>query len=418
MLSNSAGAQFWKSSSKTRKVNSGNKYPIKATTKPSPKVEKKKEVRKKQSVNLPVSVAKTRYRIDVLLPLYLDDLVIDDKVIFKGKIPDRAQAGINFYEGIQLAVDTLTQMGYKTDVYVHDINAKDTTIELLLQNGVLKNTDLILGYVSNADVLTLANYAAKNHVNFISAFSPSDANIIDNPYFFLLNPTLENNCNALVASIIKKQKDNPIIIIKRESIAVDSSAYRYIVEAYQDKELKTVDCSLLPDSAELVSVLDSAETNIVIMPIMDAYYAEKMIQNFKKYFPTYRFEIYGMPTWKGITTNRKMIELGSQYSINITQPYYFESANSLGQSIAQQYKTTFGGVPNELTYRGFELVFWLTDLLNKYGTIFNEKTSDKQMAPFTKYELKPKWDKENKFYYYENKHLYLFQFQSGTFKVQ
>ena len=93
---------------KTKKVNTLNKYPIKPKVLEKQKAEK---VKKKREIEYPQSIAKERYRIDVLLPLYLDELVKEDKPTFKGKVPEKAQPGINFYEGVNLAVDTLTNMG-------------------------------------------------------------------------------------------------------------------------------------------------------------------------------------------------------------------------------------------------------------------------------------------------------------------
>jgi hypothetical protein len=124
-----------------------------------------------------------------------------------------------------------------------------------------------------------------------------------------------------------------------------------------------------------------------------------------------------MPSWKGMCSNKKMMELGENVAITITQPYNFDANSALAQSIAEKHKIKFGGKANDITYRGFELVFWMTDLLNKYGAVFNEKTEDKSMALFTKYDLKPKWDKHNNFYYTENKHLYLYRYQAGKVLV-
>lgn len=414
-IGNSASAQFWKGGGRrTKKVNTLNKYPIKPKSLDKPKAEKPK--RKKQ-IDYPASIKKERYRIDVMIPLFLDELVKEDKVLVKGKIPEKAQPGINFYEGIKLAVDTLTYMGYKTDVYVHDIGSKSAELNQLIKSDSLKNTDLIIGFVSAPQVALLAQYAATKKVNFISALSPSDANIKENPYFILMNPTLQNNCEAIVEAVNKKRSKEAVILLKRTSASMDSAAYHFIADNEEIKNLTEVDCAQMPDSAALAPLFDSTTKNILLMPIMEAGYAEKLVQSIHKYFPEYRFEIYGMPTWKNIVTNKKMIEFGQSISINITQPYYFDPTLSMGQVIADKYKTAFGGKPNDLTYRGFEIIYWMTDLLNKYGAIFNEKTEDNSMAIFTRFDLKPKWDKDHNFYYTENKHLYLYHYQAGTVSV-
>lgn len=415
--SNSATAQFWKGGGgrRTKKVNSLNKYPIKPKVVEKPKAEKPK---RKKHIDYPESVKKDRYRIDVMIPLYLDEIVKDDKVMVKGRIPEKAQSGINFYEGVKLAVDTLKFMGYKTDVYIHDIASKGGAINQLIKSDSLANTDLIIGFVSAQQVTPLAQYAASKKINFISAFSPSDANIKENPYFILINPTLQNNCEAIAEVVSKKRPKERVLMFKRTSVAIDSSAYNFISDEVDIKDLIEIDCTKMPDSSELAAILDSNDKNTILMPIMDASYAERLIQTMDKYFPIHRFDIYGMPSWKNITTNKKMIDFGENISIVVTQPYHFDPANSMGQLLAEKYKSNFGGKPNDLTYRGFELIYWMTDLLNKYGAVFNEKTDDNSMAIFTLFDLKPKWDKDNNFYYTENKHLYMYRYQAGTMLVE
>lgn len=407
-----ATAQFWKKE-KPKKVNT----PKKSIT-PKAEVKKAEKQKRRHEINYPASIKRDRYQIDILVPLYLDELVKDNKVTVKGKLPEKAQAGISFYEGIKLAVDTLATMNYKTDIYVHDISSNGARLEQLIQKDSLKHTDLIIGFVPANQVAALAKYAASKKVNFVSAFSPSDAAVKENPYFVLMNPTLQNNCEAIVKSVLKKRNKEAVVLYKRMGVPNDSSAYTFIREGNEIKNLVEIDCTKMPDSVVLAGLLDSNITNMVIMPVLDAVYAEKLISQLSHYFPEYRFDIYGMPSWKGITTNKKMIDFGENISVNITQPYYFDPTVSSGVTIANKYKTAFGGKPTEFTYRGYELVYWMTDLVNKYGAIFNEHTADNGMAIFTKYDLKPRWDNDNNFYYIENKHLYLYHYQSGTVLIE
>src|SRR5436190_19983313 len=96
-----AAAQFWKKwfHKEEPRVYKKKKKPV--ADKPIVKPKKKREL------SFPESKIRTRYRVDVLAQLYLNTLIKDDKPTFKGKIPDKAIAGIDFYEGVKLASDTL-----------------------------------------------------------------------------------------------------------------------------------------------------------------------------------------------------------------------------------------------------------------------------------------------------------------------
>lgn len=385
------------------------------TAKKNKKNNRKEDKKKKgRTIEYPLSPLKTRYQIDVLIPLYLDELVVDDKITFKGKLPEKAQSGVNFYEGIKLAVDSLTQLGYKTNVHIHDISSKGSQIEQLIEGDSMASSDLMIGFVPAQQVSALAKYALAKQVNFVSAFSPSDANIKDNPYFILINPTLQTNCQKIATSILKKRVNENLIIYRRSSVAVDSTAYKLMLDSVDFKNFVVVDCDQMPDSASLSKILDTVDNNIILMPIIDALYAEKLVQQLHQTFLNVEFEIYGMPSWKSLTSTKKTVELGEKIAINITQPYFFDATLPLSQAIAAKYKINFGGRPSEMTYRGYEILFWMNALLHKYGTHFNPKMDDNTQSIFTPYNLTQKWDEQNEFHYIENKHLYLSHFQAGT----
>lgn len=417
VYSTTGSAQFWKrKEDKARKGKYTNKYPVKPVAKNKPKAEKQK---KSRELSYPPTVKKDHYRIDILLPLYLDELVKNNKPAYKGKVPEKSAAALAFYEGVRLAADTLAHSDrYHADIYVHDIGAANASVEKLLAKDSLKETDLILGFVPTQNVTALAKYAKEKQVNFVSLFSPSDAGIRDNPYFILLNPTLKSHSDFIVSSIEKKYPRQNIILYKRSKVSLDSTACSYFTEGDELKHLVTIDCDQVPDSAYLDSLFDKTAMNVLLMPVMDNTYAEVLLKQLKNSFPDHNFDVYGMPSWKSVTATKKMTELGEHISVNITQPYYFDPTVSSGQVLAAMYRKAFGGKPSELSYRGFESVYWFTDLLSKYGTIFNQKTNDDGMAIFTRFDLKPKWDKENNFYYTENRHLCIYHYQGGTVLVE
>ncbi|WP_344822650.1 hypothetical protein [Rurimicrobium arvi] len=401
-------AQSRKSVRKTEKESAAAKR--NASAEPA-KTEKK---RRKKRLDLPDSRQRDRYRIDVLVPLYLDELVKENKVQ-KSHIPEKAMAGLYFYEGVRLAVDTLASMGYSTDIFVHDIAEGSAA---LLNEDSLGKTDLIIGFVPTNEVAPVAKFAQEHTVNFVSAFSPSDAGISNNPYFFLINPTLEHNCEALAKAIAKRRSKEFMVVYKRQSQNLDSAAFSFLLDSGHLKNFAELSATTPPDSAAIASAIDLSGSNMIVMPVMDPGYALSLLSDLHHYFPEARFEVFGMPTWKSIVNDRRVLAFGDHIAINITQPYYFDPTVSAGSMLSERYRQTYSGKAGELTYRGFELSYWMVDLLNKYGTLFNEKTGDNGMAIFTKFDIKPKWDADNNFYYFENTNLYLYRYVSGSVLVE
>lgn len=412
-----ANAQFWKKlfgkeekyeRRKPAKPKSRNIFPT-----PEQPIEKKRPKRK--SLDYPGSSIKKRYRIDVLIPLYLDELVKDGKPAFKGRLPEKAAYGLDFYEGLKLAADTLNEFSYNLDVYVHDIASPDLTIEKLIQKKTLDSSNLIIGAFPSQYIAAVAEFAKKKEINFISALSPSDGDVADNPYFILLQPKFKIHCERLREMVEEKHPKKSPIIIYRTSANNDDIAYSY----FSDLESKAKILCNNPDSIErLRYVMDSTETNIIVMPLLDVSYAAKLLTAINDRFPQYKIEIFGMPSWEAMNELRKGDY--ANMAVYFTAPFYFDISSTAGKGVADRYKKVAGNVnPSEMVYRGYETMYWYVYLLTRYGTIFNEKLRDNGTAPFTRFDIKPVWDEENdKFLYYENKHLYLYRYQGGSFMVE
>lgn len=411
--SEQANAQFWKKIFK--KEQPRRRPPVKKTT-PKEKQPTKSLIKKKQEIDYPETVTKPRYRIDVLVQLYLSELVVDGKPVSKGKFPDKVVPGMDFYEGVKLAADSLNTSGYNIDVYVHDITDGAHRPDMLIAKRILDSSDLIIGAIPSQYIPQLAQYAAKKEINFVSALSPSDADVKNNPYYILTQPSLRAHCKWIAERVAKKHRKQNAVLYYRTSVPVDKEAYEYLT-LDKDNEYKELVCNSIPTRQQLQKLFDSTETNVLVMGIIDNSYSETLLGQLDQWFPGYKFEVYGMPSWRSLSGLKKT-DNRSNIAINITTPFYFDMTTASGQSLSNSYKTAFGGAkPGEMVYRGYETMYLFAYLLGKYGTIFNEKLKDSGVAPFTRYELKPDWDKDGNLLYIENKHIYLQRYQDGSFSV-
>lgn len=373
-----------------------------------------KPVKKKDFI-YPVSVKKKRYQIDVLVPLYLNELVVGSKPVYKGRIPERAAPGIDFYHGIKLATDSLNSSGYELDVHVHDIMDSSESINALIKNKVLESSDLIIGAIQSQQIPAIAEYAKKKQINFISALSPADGGVKNNPFFTLLQPSLLSHCEWIADKTINKPSHRKPLVFYRTSSSNDETAFKDL--GIKDGSAQKLLCNVLPTRQTLASYLDSAKTNVIIVAILDVNYAEKLLQNLKDYFPAYKFEVYGMPSWRNAAILKKP-ELLTGFEINITAPYYFDMNSSSAKAIAGMYKKETGsGKISEMVYRGYETMFFYANMLNAYGTIFNEKYPDKTYL-FTNFDVKLRMDNNSNLLYQENRHIFLYKYVDGNSSVQ
>ncbi len=384
--------------------------------------EAKKDKAAKEAVNkvpkyVPTKM-KPRYRIDILVTLYLDELAKAKGRIEKEKIKEKASAGVSFYEGVTMAADSLKKAGFNIDIYIHDITSVSELPASLIGNGKLDSTDLIIGALQAKDINQFADFAKKKHINFVSALSATDAGVKENPYFTLLQPSLRSHCQWIAANIASNYTDKKVSLLYRTSNQPDSNAYKYLIGDNSKKsKLQLLLCNQLPDKKSLTTIIDSTKPNVLIVSVLDGVYADSLLHALSLNFPGTHFTVYGMPSWNGISSIKKAHAFPNM-SINITYPFNFSATTGMVPVIDKNCTNDYDHIATELNYRAYETLFWYAALLKNYGTIFNEKYSDNTAAPITKFEVKMQWDKTGNILYNENNHIFISTFEGGVNRVE
>lgn len=358
---------------------------------------------------------KERYRIDVFASVYLNELVANGKPVYKSHLPAKVLPGLGFYQGLKLAADTINSFGYKMDVYFHDITSPGNSPEALMKSGALDSSDLIIGSVHAGLVGPLAAFAKKHRINFVSTLSPYDANVMSNPYFSVLQPTLLEHCEALKKPLSAKGRFTNILLFRRSANSLDESCYQAIVKDSPFVYTQVLMNTLMP-AEKLRNFLDSSSINVVVVPIVDEKYSRQILDLLSKSFPDFQFEVYGMPSWKAMPILQKE---GSMRNLGITigAPFFFDPSSSAGKEFSDYYTNVYGGRAPEMAYRGYETLYWFAYLLHKYGTIFNEHFQDNGVAPFTRFKMKLGRNDDGVPRYFENTHVYLYRYQAGSFSI-
>ena len=396
-VSNEVKAQFWKrKSAKKTEISNDESSSLRPSTK------------NQKLPDYPASKIKLRYRIDVLLPLYLDELVEEDQPVFD-HLPDKATNGYQFYEGILLAKDSLNKLGYNLDIYIHDITQEGANIERLILLKTLVNSDLIIGFLASHQLDKIASFAKKYKINFISALSPSVDKVQDNPFFTIIQPTLHKHCIRIRNKAMEQFPERTIMMIANPSNPIDSGALVYC-SGNKQKKWPRFSWDELEDSTALVPMIDTGLTPI-LLTIVDPLLADTIMQQIADWFPQNRFHFFGMPSWKGASFLRAK---NPNLSYTISTAFYFDNSIIMPQILVRNYKKTTDARPTELVYRGYETVYWYAYLLQRYGTVYNAHLNDLSGAAFTKFDMQPQWTRENDFMYLENEHVYYLNYKNGT----
>ena len=348
------------------------------------------------------SYKKSRYRIDVLVPLYLDELPKYGAA--KDKIPEDALPGMAFYSGVNIAADSLRKEGFNVDIYVHDVASAGSSPETLISNGKLDSSDLVIGDVRPQEISQLAAFAKAKSVNFISASSgPYYGESIHNPYFTLLQPSLETQCERVVAEVVKNAPDDNITVLYRSKGAADNACYDYVTDAANGKlHLQYMACGKPPGKTALGTFIDAAKPVVLVVPVTDTVFAASFLHGLAEDFPGTQFEVYGMPSWAAIAALKKKGAFPNA-TVHITSTFTLDPASAAGQYVRHTFTAFYTGKISAPVYDGYEALFLFAGLLKKYGTHFNEKYEHNTLP--SSFDIHAKTDRSGNVRFYENTHV-------------
>ncbi len=360
-----------------------------------------------------------KYKIAVFLPLYLDSAFDDaGNYRYDKNFPKFISPGLEFYEGMQLAIDSLNNQQAALEFLVFDTKAVNKSIEDREHDSAFSGISLIIGHVNQAEERQLAALAARQQVPFINVNYPNDGGISNNPNLVVLNSTLKTHCEAIYKFV---QRNYPLynILYIRKKGALEDRLRNY----FSDIEKTTTSIPMhikylnVDDGVDMKQILPSLDSNlktICIVGSLDENFGRTVCARFAATGKTYRSKIFGMPTWDAINDFS-----GTAYAdqeIYYTTPFYINPADSLVQSVQQFFRDKFYMRPSDQIFRGYEVTLHFAQLLVANAGHLSGNIGQKRFKVFNDFDIQPVFlDKQAmNLDYFENRKLYFVKKVNGT----
>lgn len=360
-------------------------------------------------------------KVGVFAPIYMDSAFSEGNYKLGNSISKSNLPGLEFYNGVMLAIDSLNAEGVNAEMFFFDTKSASEPLETILENPVLKSLSLIIASFNNrTELKTLADFAAAHKIPLISETYPNDGGIIENPYFVLINSTLKTHIDALYKHVQKTYATSNIIWVKKKGQMED------LIQTYfTDNNKKTPSIPLkfktaeLIDSfttADLMNKLDSNRQNVVICGTLNEGFAMNVMKTLSANI-NYATQVIGMPNWDGfrdlLKPEYKTID------ITYTSPYNYTRNDKLGLLLTTKYRNKFLSRPSDLVFKGYESFYHFTKLSIKHKDNLIHNLSDKSFKLFNDFDIQVvKFKKESKEPdYWENRKLYFIKKTDGQLKL-
>lgn len=347
------------------------------------------------------------HKIAIFTPLYLDS-AFDAASNFRYEKTGAkfASAGLDFYYGAQLALDSLQKRGAPLEVFICDSRGKES-ISRQLAKPEMQDLEMIIAQTNAAETRILADIAQQKKIPFISTTFPNDAGEINNPYFVILNTTLQGHVEGIYRFLQKYHSLDKIVMF-RKSGAQEEMLKNHFIEFGKSTlstplNIKMVDVGNEFTAQTLIPHLDSTKRTVVIAGSLDEAFGRKLTQTLSVLNKKYPVRVIGMPTWDNYNFKK-----APDLEIIYTSPFYYNRSSELENILANQYSKTLSNRPSDLFFRGYESTLRFALLLLDTGKDVSSNLSRKGNTVFTQFDIQPVFKNKSimALDYFENKHLY------------
>lgn len=363
-----------------------------------------------------------KHKIALFAPLYLDSAFTanDEYRYEKNTFPKFINPGLEFYEGAQLAFDSLNKTGAPLEVFIYDTRSGGKTIPQLLADPAIQDVELILAFCSSAEVRPFADAGLQRNIPVINVNMPNNGGVTGNPFFVILNSTLQTQCEGIYQYMQQYYAKQPIVVFRKKG-KLEDRLKLYFDEYGKSTQtaplkLKYIDLTDSFDSQQLKTHLDTLNQYLCVAGSLDENFGKRLAMQLASLNKqSYRLSVLGMPTWDAIKDFSNPEYKGIE--IIYSTPFYNARTDSVSQKIIEYFNTNLYARPSDMVMRGYETVWRFANLLLQYKTDFASNLTRKEFNILKEFDIQPVINKQNmQLEYFENKKLFFIKWQDGLIK--
>lgn len=361
-------------------------------------------------------------RIAVFTPLYLDSAFNDTAGYryAKNVFPKFINPGLEFYEGVQLAIDSMNLAGIPMEIFIYDSRSAKQSLEEQLEKALRDSVGLIIAHCSSQEVKALADAGARANIPVINVNMPNDGGITGNPFYVMLNPTLRTQCEGIYKYAQKYHSLDEVVVFRKKG-QLEDRIKNYFEETSNSTravpiKIKYVELTDSFSMDQLRKHLDTTEKTLCIAGTLDENFGKRLVQQLASLAKSgYKATVMGMPTWDGLPFNRSEFR---GVDLVYSTPFYNAKLDKISAGINNYFKENMFARPSDMVFRGYEVLWKFGSLLQKYGADLSSNLSNRAFKVFTDYDIQPVLSRQNMTLdYFENRKLYFVKWQDGLIKL-
>ncbi|MEK6616108.1 MAG: ABC transporter substrate-binding protein [Bacteroidota bacterium] len=314
--------------------------------------------------------------VALFLPLSLAMIEsIDVGKIAQGdeKIPEETKIGIEFYEGMKMAFDSLRKRGFKGYLYVYDSNLDSAGFAKLMKKPELKEMDLLIGPLYGKRFDTVLKFAKANNINLVSPALLGNHILLGNQNVSKITPSYATQADELAKYVAGNYAGQNIILFNSANPKDKPYLNTFKKTANSILQKSNSDTVKEVTFTTLKNFISKTKPNIIVIPSASQPF---VIEAVNKLF-LHKQENKDSIIVLGLSNFQDMESLDFGY-LNalhtIISSYNFVDYNNpQTKNFILEYRNEFKTEPTQYVFLGFDVGYFYLSGLKKYGTAMQRK---------------------------------------------
>jgi LysM repeat protein len=311
------------------------------------------------------------YKIALLLPFFLDenDVIAENrKPHEKESVHPQSIIGLQFYEGVLMALDSLKKLGLNAKVYVYDTGKDTAQVKEILRKDELKSMDLIIGplYLSGFNIA--ANFAKQYNIPIVAPFIQQNLILSDNPFVSKILPAPATQFEQLAAYIKAYYSGQNILIVHNAGMSDKPLASAFVNKLKEGGLAAKEIIYSVSGLSGVQAALSFSKTNIIVVPSNDQVFVTDFVSKLNFSSADKNIILFGTDNW----LNFDNLDVNYLHRLNTHLPLltHIDYDNPKVKEFVLGYRGQFFNEPSNFSFQGFDVSFFYLNQLHKYGKSF------------------------------------------------
>lgn len=262
-----------------------------------------------------------------------------------------SNAAIEYYMGAKLAIDSLSDLGFKAEFFIYDYFDKTKSLQTILEQKSFLSTDLIIAPLHQKEAEIVAEWALKNNVKMIYSVTFSNF-LFENKNAYAMVTNNDILLEKLAKEMIRTKKNQQLVLVKSGN-AADGLMYQHFLSAFRAEVALEYNSKIIEANYNNYKLFTKNGRSTCFIFLSNE--KEKVIALLNHCKENKLFQVVGLKEW--IDYKEINGEINNKFSFYYMAPSYFSYNDPALKTFHKLYRKNYNADLTKMACLGYDVVY-------------------------------------------------------------